>query len=520
MFKMDSCSFFARNGEDRFVLRYASAADDLPDDDRRHFERFFSENRDRLYYDARVDSKTSLCIKQQRALRLRHDERGQWEIMGDAAGVSKDVLKHESNPQFLGVRRSEVNCELDPKHSRSILLVPVRDAINPRKLSGVLRVVSTRPEAASEESLAELQQFAAPLAERLGHTIRQEVERDACQRLLDQTKDFQSASSDTNWRMAARIAAEALGADAVTIFLADGDKLRSKPNYTFLNEDQIRLDQPLDRQEKVKTEHQAFALTLIPQLSYGLGVGCTGWTAKEQRVLNLRNADDKAELEAYGIHHPFPDFYCEIPDAGPFIAAPISLGPGTTVDGVVRGVRWRASPQGPFSVSHELTLSAFATMLAGVCRVWGPGTALPVLPARRVVISYSDANLKDELCRFLNALDVEPLHLGATPATPYPNPPFEELMRRAEGAIVIATPRDESGAISANVEHELGQLRARFPGRVFVLRDRQAEVSPMARDLPAESFDQQRGLSSTFTDVAVKVREWLGPFSGLRSAPQ
>lgn len=514
LFNMDCCTFFARDDEDRFVLRYASAAPNLPDDDRRHFDLFFAESRDRLYYDAKVDSKTSLCIKQQRALLLRHSD-GKWEIMGESDSSSRESLQRESNPQFLDAHPRDVKCELDPAHSRSILLVPVRDAINPRKLSGVLRVVSAKPDSASESALAELQQFAAPLAERLGHTLRQDVERDVCQRLIDQIREFPATSSDSNWHMAARIAGKALGADAVTIFLTEGDRLRSKPSYTFLNEDQIRMDQPLDVQDAIKREHQAFTYTLLPQLSYGIGEGCTGWAARERRVLNLRNSDDEAELRAYGIRHPFPQTFGEIQHAGPFIAAPISLGPGETVDGVVRGVRCRSSSQGPFSVSHELILSAFATMLAGVSRVWRPLAPLEP-PVRRLVISYSNAQVKDELCRFLAAIDVEGLHLGVTPTGNDVSSAFEEIMRRAAGAIVIATPRGVDGSISVNVENEIGQLLSRFPNRLLLLKDRHAVISALGRGLPTIEFSDEGGLAKTFTQVAFHVREWFAPGSSLR----
>ncbi len=510
LWRMDCCSFFRRDAQNRFVLQHCAVSSNLSSENREHFERFRGDNLNELYYDENVESKTGLCIRRQEAL-LLHRGSGTWSIIEPerADTMPEFELKAESNPQYVaGSHQDSVSCELTPDQSKSILLIPVRDTANPRMLAGVLRAVSAQDNLAAHKAVfEELKAFAGPLAERLGHSVRQEVESEACQKLIDQLRNVHGTVEEQKWHEAAQIAAEALDADVVTIFLTDGGVLRSKPSYSYLNVEQIRREQPNARLAACQQNHVRFSKAL-GSLEYAFGHGCTGLAAKTKRVLNIRNLDDPKELERFGVegHNPY---LCDIPDAGPFIAAPLTVNPIGTVDGVIRALRWKRSPQGPFTASHELTLSTFSTMLASVSRVWQPSAASIAEPT--VVVSYSDAQLREQVVRFLAALGVKALHLGDTPAGPYTGPKFEELVKEAGGGIVIATskPNDPTRAVSQNVAEEMGVLKARFPGRVFVLFEESVVMHANSRDLPSESFKIETGISWTFTTLAKMVRSWI-----------
>jgi hypothetical protein len=513
LFGVDCCSFFQRDGEDRFVLQYAGASERLRanPEDRRHFEQFTTAGIRRLYYQADSRSKTGLCIARQAPLLLqRAEEAQQWSIVVGAP-LDDGLREFDQIGGRLinyGDSQAETGCELMPHRSHSILLVPVRDTINPRMLAAVLRVVSTRSDL-DEKSLFELVEFAEGLADRHGETTRRQIQNESSQKLIEQLGKLEPESD--KWGAAVRIITRALDADAATIFLRSNEgTYKAQPSYSFLNEDLIERYQPthLALLRKVHRDFQQ----LLPGKVYKSGEGRTGWTADHTAVLNLKDLDDKEELKRWGVTcspsdtemlHPF----CEIRHPGPFIAAPISLGPRTQVEGIVRALRWRDSPQGPFSQAHELILSTCTTLLAGLQRVWA---------TRAVVISYGSkyAGIKDELCRLLKAIGIEPKHLAETPGGGEHVRLFEALMSEASAGIALVTPdiqiNDGSWMPSLNVIAEIAMLRKAYDEKLLILREKDVFTPAMAEGRTCWQFSQQTGgIAPKLIDVATILRTWL-----------
>jgi hypothetical protein len=186
----------------------------------------------------------------------------------------------------------------------------------------------------------------------------------------------------------------------------------------------------------------------------------------------------------------------------------MARGPDDRLDGVVRALRWRNSPLGPFSTSHETILAYCATILASLLRVWDPR------PEPTVVISYGNATLKDHLVRFLNVIGVKSLHLGDTACGGIPNAYFEDLVQRAHAGIAIAVParRGSRGAAqhepSLNVAHEIGQMISRFPGRLLVLKEQRCDYAMGGNIGRVLEFSMAEGIFRRMTDVAAALREW------------
>lgn len=511
LFSVDCCSFFHRDSEGRFVLRQSAAAEKLEGDAKRHFEDFRRANLGNLYYQA-DRSKTGQCILHQAPLLLKRNHKtNQWE---SEMGKVEMPLEEESSGSFLEEREDDLpHCELDPRQSRAILLVPIRDTINPRRLAGILRVVSTDAAQLDERVFRELAHFASGFAHYLGETTREEIERGVYHQLIRRLGKPTEASE--LWRTAAEVAAQALEADAVTIFRMEQETLVSEADHSYLNQELIRRDLPLDEFQKEKQQFQRFCAVLRDQ-AYRKGDGRTGWPAKHGRVLNLKDLTDTQELERLKVEckEKPPDIYCEISNPGPFIAAPISLDPDAEVDGVVRALRRRRSPRGPFSVAHELILSAVGTRLAGLSRL------LPQ-PTPAVVISYCGtfSHYKEELVRFLTAMGVRALALDAAMPATNPIDSFDELIGQASAAIVLCTPDQETRRArgvylepSANVTAELVQLSRNLPGRVAVIKERSVTLPEMSVTPDYQlQFVIETDIHPVLIELAELLRKWLWP---------
>jgi len=225
LFSVDSCSFFERDEESRFVLRAAESR--LSGDDREHFDEFRSAILD-LYYEA-DGTKTGTCIRTQRPLLLSRSESGEWTCAG-SEDDPPDFTTEDESRKFLSDQQEEYGwCEIRPNKSGSLLILPVRDTIEPRLLRGVLRVVATDPDVDVERIELELMQFANGLAHCLGETARDSTKRDLAGTLLRQLANAQSGCS---LAQLAEIVAKHIKADAVTLFIREGDFLVARTTRT------------------------------------------------------------------------------------------------------------------------------------------------------------------------------------------------------------------------------------------------------------------------------------------------
>lgn len=435
LFNVDCCSFFQRDSENRFILQHSAASELLKKNsgDYNHFLAFEEGSKGNLYYLADGSSKTSACIQTQGPLLFGRDSKT-WTLLHGRPEAAPFAT--ESGGAFLDPGRAsqDAKCEIHPRRSKSILLVPVRDIINPLQLAGVIRVVSTQRHRLSQANLVELDQFGRSLEHWLGETTRREIQEQAVRHLIEKLGNLarEGKPASQKWSAAAEIVAQGLNADAVTIFVQKDGFLEAEPAWSYL-----KPDQP----DMLVAQHGLFC-KFVGTMKYAIGQGRTGWPARYRRVLNLKDLDDLLELQRWNVEPgPFEPRanegshrYCELPDPGPFIAAPILDPHSTNVAGVIRALRVRDTYQGPFTTAHELILGTCATTLAGFLRVGEP----------TVVISYADAKLKDQLSSILKAINVTPISTGGTAPDSDAARQFEQFLDRAAAAVVIATPVQKS----------------------------------------------------------------------------
>jgi hypothetical protein len=484
-------------------LQHAAASSELEEADREHFRQYREENRGNLFYEPGETSKTGLCLKRQAPLVLVRGDHREW---GLEDGGETPELRQESGGSFLTEPdRSIAGCELEKSRSESILLIPVRDRVNPRLLVGLLRMVSTT-RSVSQETISEISHFASALSIRLSNLLMGRIQRQAGQRLVRDLAEL--GSEKERWRRAARIVAEALEADAVTVFVRRQDDLfRSTRDYSFLNLPQIERDQDDDKVEAQKQHYEEF-LQLLPGQVYHAGIGRTGWGIQHRRILNLKNLVDPGAQARHGIRTltDATGAACEIEQPGPFLACPIFTGveEDSSVQAVIRALRWKWTPRGPFSRAHETIVQTCATILSALPSVLPP-------PAMEVVISYHHRykDWREELCRFLEALDFRPLVLERL------DPPdkWPELLRRAEGGIAVATPdvsRDARKEISGNVATEIQNFLTAFPDRTLVLKERSVDLPAMTLVSGVETIDfrEDFGIASCFLELACRLQDW------------
>lgn len=518
LFHFDCSSFFQRDRKNRFVLQYAHCSSDLDSHKRRYFERFQAENIGNLYYDDYSDepmppriAKTELCIRLGVPLHLARsrDNKNEWRVVAESLSIELQPevlssLREEASGKFLHGRSSH-SCELDHSSSRTILLAPVRDANYPRILAGVLRVVSTKDRTITRQNLYDLAQFADDLASCLSQSVRQSQQGQLGRNLIEKLarlKDPREA-----WSAAARIVAEAIHADSVTIFLIEKEELRATAQTTYLNEQQIVWDQGPDALSEHRRQHDGFRQT-IGRAPYYKGVGRTGWAWEHREILNLRDLADREELHRRSVRAMFDTASCEIVEPAPFICGPISLSRDSPVYGVVRAMRSRQSLKGPFSASDEFVLRASTAMLAALAQAW---------EQKSIAISYSFSTglrERNRTVRLLKAMGLEPRSLdpGAQSAACAASE-FLALARECSVGIVVLT-RESTGQISHNVVAEWACLE-NLQRRVIVLRERALAsdefVSRMLREHEAITFDRRRrGGDFDLLDLAEEVRRCLG----------
>jgi len=504
LFGVECCSFFRRDGKGRFVLASTSASENMDLEDQKHFNDFKQGIQDLYYIEDK--SKTGICLKEQEPVLLKRSTAGDWVriINGEQVRVQEEIREEKSHALFIDPDRDhQYSCELNPKRNKSLLLIPVRDVINPRMLAGVLRVVATDPNAFNEEKMLELMTFAQSFAPRLGNTTRLEILRSSREHLNRQLAKLELGPQ--RWKEAAKIVVEALDADAATIFLRHGDEFRSNPDYTALNDDQIGRDFGPDQLAEMRRHHQTFrGLRRV----YKVGRGRTGWPAKNKRILNLKQVGDNRVLKALKVEAEEPRF-CEIADPGPFIAAPIMLTPKDRVVGIVRALRLRTSRQGYFSMAHQLILDACTPALAALLK-WGQQPP-------SVVLSYSfgQQDLRDRLVRLLQVVGFDVRYLSSDSNN---QDDFMNLVRESSAAIVLATPdpsqQGRKKQLSQNVTIELGMIiMSRIKDRLLILKESDIELPYQVNvsQVKMLEFSLDMGIDPIMIETAETMKEWLQP---------
>lgn len=368
LFDVECCSFFLRDHSGRFVLRTASAR---PSTER--FRRFLTQNRENLYYRAGDGSKTALCIDRQVPVVLIRQADGAWRVDGPTeAGPAENALPQQSGGKHINGdsddKRPEITCEFLHEHTRSILLVPVRDHLSTELPAGVLRILSTSEIQNPQAVVTDMLSFAEDLAGVIGLAWRDDQKRRARDELVT-VMSRKSLKEDEKIATAARIACDAVDAAAVTIFIREvrngRQLLKTKPEYTVLS-DQYQSEYPA--QETI-SHHQRFKRA-SPEYDITVrgGPGRTVWVWEHGKTLNLKSLGDEAELKRFEVRQNLDRGPCEILEAGPFLAVPISAGPNVDgvvrVEGVIRAVRRNRDAHGSFSPAHEEILATCGNMLA------------------------------------------------------------------------------------------------------------------------------------------------------------
>lgn len=440
LFDVECCSFFLRDPSRRFVLRTAGTRH--IDDD--VFRRFLELNRGRLYYEKGDGSKTSVCIDRQAPIVLVRAPDSRWRIDFDGDTQPKIPLNAKSGGQYTEGPVPDVTCEFPHEHTRSILLVPVRDHLSTHLPAGVLRILSTKTIADPQTVITDVLSFAEDLAGVIGRTWRDDQQRRAHDALVTELSS-QHLGDDQKIATAARIVCNAVDAGAVSIFVREargaGHLLKTKPEYSVLS-DQYQDD------EDFLGHHEKFRKNL-PACDVHANVGRTAWVGRHGKTLNLKKLDDAAELARFGIHSE-PGGVCEIPNAGPFLAVPITIGPKAKVEGVIRAVRRKDSVDGSFSLAHEEILATCGNVLA------------TLLAASRWKAVVSFCTRPPETDRKTNALDVVKRWVELAGGVVLTNTDrvdgnpmraFWDLCQKADIGIVIATIDDEE-LVSDAVEAE------------------------------------------------------------------
>lgn len=491
LFDVECCSLFLRDPFERFVLR--NAASRLPGD---HFQKFLAGNRGNVFYRRGDESKTSLCIESQRPVILMRDS--EWRIETPHRIFDGVPLRLASGGGYLGSVPS-VLCECPHDDTKSILLVPVRDVLSAHLPAGVLRIVSREKILDPSRVVTEILHFADDLAGVIGKTWQADLQRRARQDIVTQLAG-RHTPYEQKLQTAAKIICTAINAGAVTIFtrMRDSQLLVTKPEYAVLA-DRYRENEGIQQHHEAFKQHRE---------TYEDGLGRTGWVARNNKVLNLKNLHDRKELEEYDIRDR-PVSLCELENVGPFLAAPISKGPDSKCEvvGVIRAVRRLQSTHGAFSVAHEEILAACGAMLATVLE-----------SARwKAVVSYCTQAMPTLVIvrRWIEKLGGECLALvDRSSSEPVDN--FRELLNRADCGVVIMTD-DDNGKPSESV-HDEAVLMLAHPQvgahRIILRTDR---VDYRTRALPgagAKEINFSRdpgGIHGVHEEFSDAVKELISP---------
>ncbi len=367
LFDVDCCSLFLCDPDERFVLREAGASR-LSRSVKREFDSFRRKYKDDLYYTVGDQSKTATCLQEKAPIVLRRREDESWVIDG-LEGMESTRLQFDP--------RHEITCLSGPKNdyahefpsaeTRLIMLVPVRDVLNARRIAGLLRIVSGREHGDVTEMVQQISQFASELADRIGSDWRDE-------RLRDVTAQLEVLAAERpareQWlQRTAEIIGERLDAGTVTVFLFTKDRREIEPVCSWLSSKY--------NDELTKGHHEKFKSR--PEFrTYRPGQGRTGWVALNGKVLNfknVRNQDDMrrvmAELGVEDLERAFD--MCELPEPGPALFVPIR-GAGGPIHGVLRVLRRLDTTHGNFVKAHEDVLAAAGALLAGLIE---PGSEVP-----------------------------------------------------------------------------------------------------------------------------------------------